>query len=107
MRRQPYVAIVVLSVTGVLESLLNGLGYVRVICESSLLVMLRVSSLGLSVIEEVTSVYLVYYVNNGVSIVIYGLSMFVSYWDYSVKTSLGCVCRVVSEDTYTCCIYEL
>jgi hypothetical protein len=58
-------------VLGVVDSLLNGLGFIKVAGSSSLS-LLRLSNSAVSVVEEVTLVSLVYVVNNSESILGYG-----------------------------------
>jgi hypothetical protein len=59
-----------LTVLGVIDSLLNGLGFVKIVGSNSS-VLFRFQ-LGRSVVEEVTSVSLVYVVNNSSSVLGYG-----------------------------------
>ena len=60
-----------LTVLGVIDSLLNGLGFIKVVGNSSLSV-LRLGNCAISVVEEVTLVSLVYVVNNSESLLGYG-----------------------------------
>jgi hypothetical protein len=55
----------------VIDSLLNGLGFIRV-SDSSVLSLSRLSTSIVSVVEEVTLVSLVYVVNNCSSVLGYG-----------------------------------
>ena len=61
----------ILTVLGVIDSLLNGLGFIKVVGNSSLSV-LRLGTCAISVVEEVTLVSLVYVVNNSESLLGYG-----------------------------------
>jgi hypothetical protein len=64
-----------LAVLGVIDSLLNGLGFVKVAGDSSIAVF-RNRSCCMSVVEEVTVVSLVYVSNNSSSVLGYGFEHF-------------------------------